>query len=240
MAVTHDESVCSPQPFPSNANRDGQDLVSKYQYIIIEGVIGAGKTTLAEKIAERINAKLILEQHEQNPFLVDFYKDPSRYAFQTELFFLLSRYRQQTEEITQGDLFQNLLISDYHFAKNRIFASITLDEREHVLYDTLINVLERDIAVPDLVVYLQSSPQRLMRNIRLRDRDYERSMNQDYIEALVEAYNHFFFRYDASPLIVVNSTEIDFVRNGHQFEDLVDRILDAPEGTTFYNPAAEF
>ncbi len=211
--------------------------MSDRPYIVIEGVIGAGKTTLAERLAERLDARLVLEQHDLNPFLVDFYKDPARYAFQTELFFLLSRYRQQTEEITQRDLFQQHVISDYHFAKNRIFASITLDEREHVLYDTLINVLEKDIAVPDLVVYLQSSPQRLMRNIRLRNRDYERDMNPEYIEALVEAYNHFFFRYDASPLLVVNSTEIDFVRSPNQFEDLYQRILDAPDGTTFYNPA---
>jgi len=211
--------------------------LSDRPYIVIEGVIGAGKTTLAERLAERLDARLVLEQHDLNPFLVDFYKDPARYAFQTELFFLLSRYRQQTEEITQRDLFQQHVISDYHFAKNRIFASITLDEREHVLYDTLINVLEKDIAVPDLVVYLQSSPQRLMRNIRLRNRDYERDMNPEYIEALVEAYNHFFFRYDASPLLVVNSTEIDFVRSPNQFEDLYQRILDAPDGTTFYNPA---
>jgi deoxyadenosine/deoxycytidine kinase len=212
--------------------------VSDRPYIVIEGVIGAGKTTLAEKIAERLDAKLILEQHEQNPFLVDFYRDPKHFAFQTELFFLLSRYRQQTEELAQPDLFQQHVISDYHFAKNRIFASITLDEREHVLYDTLIALLERDIPVPDLVVYLQSSPQRLMRNIRLRDRDYERSMSQEYIETLVEAYNHFFFRYDASPLLLVNSTEIDFVRNPAQFDDLFERIMNAPDGTTYYNPAS--
>lgn len=213
--------------------------VSERNYIVIEGVIGAGKTTLAEKISERLNGKLVLEQHEQNPFLSDFYRDPKHYAFQTELFFLLSRYRQQTEELAQPDLFQQYVISDYHFAKNRIFSTITLDEREHVLYDTLINLLERDIAVPDLVVYLQSSPQRLMRNIRMRDREYERTMNPEYIEALVEAYNHFFFRYDASPLLLVNTTEIDFVRNPAQFEDLFDRIMDAPDGTTYYNPASD-
>lgn len=215
----------------------GKD-VSERNYIVIEGVIGAGKTTLAEKITERLDAKLVLEQHELNPFLADFYRDPKHYAFQTELFFLLSRYRQQTEELSQTDLFQQYVISDYHFAKNRIFSSITLDERETTLYETLYGLLERDIAVPDLVVYLQSSPQRLMRNIRMRDREYERTMNPEYIEALVEAYNHFFFRYDASPLLLVNTTEIDFVRNPAQFEDLFDRIMDAPNGTTYYNPAS--
>lgn len=222
-----------------NQRASGDSVLTDRRYIVVEGVIGAGKTTLVKRLAERLDGQIVLEQHEMNPFLVDFYKDPARYAFQTELFFLLSRYRQQTEELSQRDLFQDFVVSDYHFAKNRIFASITLDEREHVLYDTLINVLEKDIAVPDLVVYLQSSPQRLMRNIRLRDRDYERSMNPEYIEALVEAYNHFFFRYDASPLLVVNSTEIDFVHNASQFEDLFQRILEAPDGTTFYNPASE-
>ena len=211
--------------------------MNERQYIVIEGVIGAGKTTLSRMISERLNARLILEQHEQNPFLVDFYKDPQRYAFQTELFFLLSRYRQQIDEFAQTDLFQSHLISDYHFAKNRIFASITLDEREWKLYEMLVTLLERDVVVPDLVVYLQSNPQRLMRNIRVRDRDYERTMNPDYIEALVEAYNHLFFRYDASPLLVVNASELDFVRHESQFEDLFERIMNAPDGTTYYNPS---
>jgi len=213
--------------------------VKERQYIIIEGVIGVGKTTLAKMIAEKLEGRFILEQHEQNPFLIDFYNDPQRYAFQTELFFLLSRYRQQLEEFSQTDLFRKYVVSDYHFAKNRIFASITLDDREMQLYDTMMTLLEREIVVPDLVVYLQSNTPRLMRNIKLRDRDYERNMNPDYIDALVEAYNHFFFRYEACPLLVVNANELDFVHNPSQFEDLFNRIIDAPEGTTYYNPVVE-
>lgn len=210
--------------------------MNERQYIVIEGVIGVGKTTLARMLAERLDGRLILEQHEQNPFLVDFYQDPQRFAFQTELFFLLNRYRQQTEEVVQPDLFQRHLIADYHFVKNRIFAGITLDEREWKLYEMLLNLLERDVAVPDLVVYLQSNTQRLIRNIRIRDREYERTMNPAYIQELVESYNHFFFRYDASPLLVVNASELDFIHNEDQFKDLFERIMHAPEGTTYYNP----
>jgi deoxyadenosine/deoxycytidine kinase len=212
--------------------------LSEHQYIIVEGVIGAGKTTLARMISEQLQSKLILEQHDDNPFLADFYKDAQRYAFQTELFFVLSRYRQQVEEFSQTDLFQKYVISDYHFAKNRIFANVTLDERELVLYDTMISLLERDIVKPDLVVYLQSNTQRLMRNIKVRDRDYERNMSSDYIDALIEGYNQHFFRYDSSPLLVVNATQLDFVRNPDQFEDLLNHIMNAPDGTTYYNPIA--
>lgn len=208
-------------------------------YIIIEGVIGVGKTTLTQLMSERLNARLVQERYDQNPFLADFYKDPQRYAFQTELFFLLSRYRQQTEEFHQQDLFNRQIISDYHFAKNRIFSSITLDEREMKLYDMLYSLLTRDVPRPDLVVYLQSSTQRLMKNIRLRDRAMERTISPDYIDALVESYNHFFFRYDESPLLIVNTTDIDFVRSPAQLDDLIERILHAPDGTTFYNPSVE-
>lgn len=210
--------------------------MSEKSYIVIEGVIGVGKTSLTRLLAEHLDARMIIEQHEENPFLKDFYLDPERYAFQTELFFLLSRYRQQTEHFAQPDLFQKYLVSDYHFSKNRIFAHITLDDREFKLYEHVYSLLERDITTPDLVVYLQSNPQRLMKNIQLRDRSYERDMNPRYIESLVEAYNHFFFHYDASPLLVVNATKIDFVNNGGQLKDLINRIMDAPAGTTYYNP----
>jgi deoxyadenosine/deoxycytidine kinase len=212
---------------------------SERQYIIIEGVIGVGKTTLANMIGERLGAQAVMEKHDENPFLADFYKDPRRYAFQTELFFLLSRYRQQVDEIRQSDLFAQSLVADYLFSKSRIFAAITLDEREQTLFNTTANLLERDIPVPDLVVYLQSSTQRLLRNIKLRDREYERGMNPEYIEALVEAYNHHFFRYDASDLMIVNATTLDFVRNPNQFDDLFNQIMNATGGLSYYNPVTE-
>lgn len=211
--------------------------MAERRYIVIEGGIGAGKTSLVKMLAQRLDARLIIEKHEENPFLKDFYHDPEHYAFQTEMFFLLSRYRQQTTQVTQPDLFQQYLISDYLFAKNRLFAHITLDDRELALYEHIYSLLEREIALPDMVVYLQSSPERLMRNIRLRDRSYERNMNPDYIKSLVEVYNHFFFHYEATPLLVVNSTELDFVKHPSQFEDLFRRIIEAPDGISFYNPA---
>ncbi|MBD3165157.1 deoxynucleoside kinase [bacterium] len=213
--------------------------MSERHYIVFEGAIGAGKTTLATIFAERLDGRLVEEKFEENPFLIDFYRDPRRYAFQTELFFLLSRYRQQTEQFAQPDLFQRFVFSDYHFVKNRIFAHLTLDEREYQLYDMVANRLEKDILPPDLMVYLQSTPERLMKNIRKRDRSFERNMNLAYIVSLVEAYNQFFFHYDASPLLIVNSTAVDFAGSEAKLDELMEYVLNAPNGTSYYNPAPE-
>ncbi len=207
----------------------------KLHYLAIEGVIGVGKTSLAKKLAERFNARLVLEQPEENPFLEDFYRDPQRFAFQTQLFFLLSRFRQQ-EEIPQRDLFHDLVISDYLFAKDRIFAHLNLDDRELALYDRVASLLEKEVPVPDLVVYLQSSPERLMANIRKRNRPYERNISEEYIRSLCEAYNRFFFHYRQSPLLVVNATQIDFVNREEDFEDLAAQIMRPHRGLEFYSP----
>jgi deoxyadenosine/deoxycytidine kinase len=207
----------------------------RLQYIAIEGVIGAGKTSLATRMAEKFGGRLLLELHEENPFLPDFYRDPRHYAFSTQMFFLLSRYRQQ-QEIPQRDLFQQLLLADYIFAKDRIFASLTLEERELALYDKVAKLLERDIPPPDLVIYLQSSTERLMANIRLRNRSYEKPMAEEYIRDLNEAYNRFFFNYTATPLLVINATEIDFVHNEQDFEDLVAQLRRPISGVQYYSP----
>ncbi|MBC7186627.1 MAG: deoxynucleoside kinase [Calditrichaeota bacterium] len=208
----------------------------KRDYIAIEGVIGVGKTSLATKLGERYNARVVYEKHEENPFLADFYRDPRRYAFQTQMFFLLSRYRQQ-QEIPQRDLFHEMVVADYLFAKDRIFAHLTLEDRELWLYDHIASLLEQDIPKPDLVIYLQCSLERLMQNIRKRGRTYERNISEDYLRSLNDAYNQFFFHYDATPLLVVNTTQIDFVNNDEHFEDLVRQIERPLSGTEYYSPS---
>jgi deoxyadenosine/deoxycytidine kinase len=205
------------------------------KYICIEGVIGAGKTSLSSMLGQVLNARVMYEKPEENPFLQDFYQDPQRYAFQTQLFFLLSRYRQQ-QEYFQPDLFYEMMISDYLFAKDRIFATLNLDDRELILYDRVASLLEQDIPKPDLVLYLQSSPERLMSNIRRRGRPYEHDISEEYIRSLNEAYNRFFFHYHGSPLLVVNCTQIDFVNNTKHFEDLVNTILRPHSGIEYYSP----
>jgi deoxyguanosine kinase len=209
---------------------------SPLRYIAIEGVIGAGKTTLATMLGQLSGGKVVLEKFEENPFLKDFYRDPDRYAFQTQIFFLLTRYKQQ-QELFQADLFHRFLITDYIFEKDKIFAYLTLQDEELKLYETLVQSIERNIPTPDLVVYLQSSVPRLMQNIKERGRSYETGMSQDYIKDLNEAYNYFFFRYKTSPLLIVNSAEIDFVGNKNEFEDLVRAIFRQDRAPVeYYNP----
>ncbi len=209
--------------------------MSDTRYFVIEGVIGVGKTSLAEILANRMQGRLVLEHPEENPFLENFYADPTRYAFQTQLFFLLSRYRQQ-QELPQPDFFHPILIADYLFAKDKIFAYINLSEVELLLYEKVLEILEPRIRKPDLVIYLQSSTERLMRNIRLRSRPYERPISEVYIRTLNEAYNHFFSHYKDTPLLIVNATHLDFVRNEDDLEALVSEILRDHSGTTLYNP----
>ncbi|MCZ6818056.1 MAG: deoxynucleoside kinase [Calditrichaeota bacterium] len=207
----------------------------RLQYIAIEGVIGAGKTSLARKLADHFGGRELLEKQDENPFLKDFYRSPQQFAFPCQLFFLLSRYRQQ-QEVAQRELFHDLLVADYIFAKDRIFASITLEDRELLLYDRIASMLERDIPKPDLLLYLQSSTERLMANIRKRNRDYERGIGEDYLRELNEAYNQFFFNYTDSPLLIINSTEIDFVNKEEDFEELVRQAMKPISGTEYYSP----
>lgn len=202
-------------------------MPNPYDFIAIEGVIGAGKTSLATLLAERRNARLVLEEFEDNPFLPKFYEDRERYAFQTQLAFLASRFKQQQNMMSQ-DLFHQFTISDYIFDKDRIFARLNLDQDEMALYDNIFNIMTGIAAQPDLIIYIQSSVDRLMENIENRGREYERHITPDYLKELNDAYNHFFHHYSRSPLIILNATEIDFVNNKEHLDYIEEQIFEKP------------
>jgi len=208
----------------------------KIKYIAVEGVIGVGKTSLAKKLSEKLNAKLILENFEDNPFLEKFYNDPVSYAFHTQMYFLMSRYKQ-LQEIKQIDMFHDYYVADYIFEKDKIFAYLNLQDDELKLYEKIVTLIEKTIIVPDLIIYLQSNVERLMKNIRHRDREIEKEIKEDYIKDLNEGYNYFFFRYKATKVMIVNSAEIDFVNNEKDFENLIREIF-KPEHSAieYYNP----
>ncbi|MEI7483217.1 MAG: deoxynucleoside kinase [Ignavibacteriota bacterium] len=213
--------------------------MSQIKYIAIEGVIGAGKTSLAKMISEKLNAKLVLESFEDNPFLEKFYKNPRRYALHTQMYFLLSRYKQLLE-LRQDDLFHNYIISDYIFEKDKIFAYLNLADDELELYEKMVSFIERNLQTPDLVIYLQSTVERLMANINKRGRPAEKQMSETYISDLNEAYNYFFFRFKASRVMIVNATEIDFVNNKYDFDELVAEILKPEHGNIeYFNPSVK-
>jgi len=210
--------------------------LKEIRYIAIEGVIGAGKTTLAKKLSERLDANLILEEFETNPFLEKFYDDRRRYAFQTQMFFLINRYKQQ-EQLGQEDLFAKYIVSDYIFDKDQIFAYLNIEGEELKLYENLFPLLQRSLRKPDLVIFLQSSTDRLMHNIKKRGRKVERNLTRGYIEELSEAYNNFFFKYNNTPLLIVNTTDIDFVNLQKDFDELFNQIFREDRGfIEYFNP----
>ena len=210
--------------------------MKEIRFIAIEGVIGAGKTSLAHKLTDRLNANLILEEFESNPFLGKFYDDRKRYAFQTQMFFLFNRYKQQ-QLLNQEDLFSNFIVSDYIFDKDKIFAYLNLEGEELKLYENIYPILERNLRKPDLVVFLQSSIDRLMYNIKRRGRRVEKGITRSYVKDLSESYNNFFFKYGNSPLLIVNTTEIDFVNNDEDFEELYNQIFREDRGfIEYFNP----
>ena len=208
-------------------------------YIAIEGHIGVGKTSLAELLSKELGARLVLEDFEDNPFLPDFYNDPERFGFQTQLFFLLQRYRQQ-QDLRQVDMFQKLLITDYMFVKDRLFASLNLNDKEMNLYDTIASLLERNIIKPDLVIYLQADSDILMKNIEKRGRNMERNVTWEYIDALNQVYTEYFFRYQDTPLVIINTNNIDFVENENDLKEVIQYIRQPVSGTKFFNPVSEF
>ena len=188
-------------------------------------------------LAENLGARTVLEDFEDNPFLSDFYEDPERFAFQTQLNFLIQRYQQQ-QELRQVDIFHNLLITDYMFIKDRLFASLNLNEKEMNLYDTIANLLEKNVINPDLVIYLQADTDTLMKNISKRNRSFEVNISYKYIDGLNEVYNEYFFRYQDTPLIIINTNNIDFVNNFNDLEEVIQCIREPISGTKFFNPTS--
>ncbi len=210
--------------------------MSEVKYIAIEGVIGAGKTSLAKKLAAKLGANLILEEYEKNPFLEKFYDNRKRYAFQTQMFFLFNRYKQQ-QLLDQEDLFSSYVVADYFFEKDKIFAYLNLDGEELRLYENIFPLLQKNLRKIDLVVYLQSSVDRLMYNIKKRSRKIERNITRKYISELSKAYNDYFFKYNQTPLLIVNTTDIDFVNKESDFEELYKQIFREDRGfIEYFNP----
>lgn len=205
-----------------------------FHYLAVDGPIGVGKTTLVEMLTNRYEGVKILEDV-GNPFLGDFYQDKPGAAFQTELYFLLSRYKQQ-QDVAQRELFDRLLVSDYTFWKNRIFAYLNLSDDELMLFDKLYALLEPQVPVPDLVLYLVADVDTCMERIRRRARSVEKTISQEYLAELIDAYNHYYHYYDRSPLLVVDTRHLNFPQRPEDFDELLHRLARPIKGTEYFQP----
>lgn len=192
-----------------------------------------GKTDLSSLLAEKLKARLVLENPEENPFLLDFYNEKKRYAFQTQIFFLLSRYKQQ-QNFLEHDLFMKKVISDYFFEKDKIFASVNLDEKELFLYERIYSLLIKNVPKPDLILYLQSDPQTLYKKLRRKRKKQFQKIELDYLLALNEAYNRYFFHYDETPLLILNSDDFDFQKNPSHLDELLELLKKPQKGRRYY------
>lgn len=204
-------------------------------YIAVEGPIGVGKTSLAQALGLRLGARIVLEDTDSNPFIARFYQDPEKYAFPVQLYFLLTRYNQQ-RQLVQQDLFAQATVTDYLLAKDRIFARLNLDPDELVLYEGVYRLLDGQLARPDLVVYIRARVEVLAERLRKRNRSFERHISLEYLERVSAAYRDFFFYYDETPLLVVDSSEIDFVADSGDLEDLLREIERTDAGSHYYVP----
>jgi len=204
----------------------------RYNYVVIEGNIGAGKTTLASRIAEQFNAQLILEHFADNPFLPKFYSDPDKYSFPLELSFLASRYKQLKEELVPQDLFKSFSIADYYFMKSLVFAASTLTGDEFNLYRQIFYIIYGSLPKPDIYVYLHLRPERLLENIERRGRNYEKSITKEYLEKIQNSYFSFFKQNPENKYLVIDVNDIDFVANENHYSKVIDTIFfdDYPVG----------
>ena len=212
-----------------------KDLASKY--IVIEGPIGVGKTSLANKLSLEWDADLILENVDDNPFLSKFYKNQREVSFQTQLYFLLTRTRQ-VQAFKQQDIFSKTRVSDFMLQKDRIFAQVTLNNEEYDLYDQLYSYMTVDIPKPDLLIYLQAPVKVLMKRIKKRGRNFEKYITNEYLEKLNSMYLKFFDTYNGSPLLIVNAEDIDFVHNKVDYKNLLNKIYSIEKGKHYFNPMA--
>jgi len=212
-------------------------LAGKYRYVVVEGPIGAGKTSLSRRLAERAGAHMLLEQPQDNPFLERFYRDSARYALPTQMFFLFQRV-QQLAELKQLDLFQSAIVSDFLLEKDRLFARLTLADDELRLYEQVHDQLKPGTASPDLVIYLQARPETLVERVGRRGNPIESGISEAYLRALADSYTRFFHSYEAAPVLVVNTEHLNPVDRDEDFELLLDRIDKLRGRREYFNLAA--
>ena len=205
------------------------------RFIAVEGAIGAGKTSLVNLLEQQYGARVILEENDSNPFIAKFYEDQETYSFQTQIFFLLSRYNQYME-LAQRDLFNSVVVIDYLFQRDKIFAQLNLEDHEYRLYEQIYNLISSKAPKPDLVIFLQASTEVLLERVSKRGRKYESFMDPDYLDSVNKAFNNFFFYYSDTPLLVINTNEIDFVEKKCDLEELINKVNSHKIGREYYNP----
>lgn len=219
----------------ANESVEPEIVQTPHRYVVVEGPIGVGKTSLARRLAQSFGSELVLEQDQENPFLERFYRHPRAAAFQTQLYFLFQRARQ-LQELRQHDLFERVRVADYLLDKDRLFARLTLDDEEYALYEQVYARLAIDAPIPDLVVYLQAPVDVLLERISRRGIQYEQGIERRYLERLVGSYARFFLEYEAAPVLMVNAAEIDPVDNDSDYAGLLAEIVRGRKGRHYFNP----